>query len=67
MVAKRVQESRRPRKDRKTLQKYFNIGQAGSNEFCALEEEKNLCLNLKFVLDAAFSILFTSEEDSRSK
>lgn len=46
------------------MQKYFNTGQAGSSELCALEK-KILCLNLKFVLDAAFSISVTSEEGSR--
>lgn len=46
------------------MQKYFNTGQAGRSELCALEK-KILCLNLKFVLDAAFSISVTSEEDSR--
>lgn len=46
------------------MQKYFNTGQAGSSELCALKK-KILFLNLKFVLDAAFSISVTSEEDSR--
>lgn len=46
------------------MQKHFNTGQAGRSELCAFEK-KILCLNLKFVSNAVFSISVTSEEDLR--